>query len=343
MNVVALAVPFQFATELASKLVPKTSTTVSAERTWSTLGLTVVTVGSGEVMVNVATFDVPPPGAALTTVTEGVPAVVSNGAEAVNVSSVALTKVVATGKPFQFTTDPATKFVPVTVTATSAEPARAVLGLIVDIVGNGLLIVNVALDEVPPPGAGFVTETVAVPALSKTEACTLIVSVVVFTKVVVTALPFQFTTELETYPVPVTVIVNAESPTVAELGEIEVIVGAGLLIVNVNGDDVPPPGEGLNTVTDAVPAVARFAAGMTAVIEVVETTVVANAIPFHRTTAVELKFEPVTVTTVSGLPATALSGLIDVRNGGGLLIAKGIELEVPPPGVGLNTVTRAVP
>jgi len=46
----------------------------------------------------------------------------------------------------------------------------------------------------------------------------------------------------------------------AVLGEIEVAVGAGLLIVNVLTAEVPPPGVGVNTVTDAVPVVAISAA-----------------------------------------------------------------------------------
>ena len=54
--------------------------------------------------------------------------------------------------------------------------------------------------------------------------------------------------------------VNAPLPTAALLGEIELSVGAGLLIVNVLAAEVPPPGVGLNTVTGAVPAVAMSAA-----------------------------------------------------------------------------------
>ena len=53
---------------------------------------------------------------------------------------------------------------------------------------------------------------------------------------------------------------NAPLPTAALLGEIEVAVGAGLLIVNVVVAEVPPPGVGVNTVTDAV-EFQRFFAG----------------------------------------------------------------------------------
>ena len=83
---------------------------------------------------------------------------------------------------------------------------------------------------------------------------------VLLTNVVVRLLPFQRTTDEATKLVPVAVSVNAPLPTAAVLGEIEVAVGTGLLMVNVLAADVPPPGVGVNTVTDAVPAVAISAA-----------------------------------------------------------------------------------
>ena len=60
-----------------------------------------------------------------------------------------------------------------------------------------------------------------------------------------------------------------------------VVVGTGLLTVNVNALDVPPPGVGLNTVTDEVPVAAMSVAGIAAVNWVEETKVVARADPFH--------------------------------------------------------------
>jgi hypothetical protein len=49
------------------------------------------------------------------------------------------------------------------------------------------------------------------------------------------------------------------------LGEIEVSVGTGLLIVSVFAPDVPPPGVGVKTVTETVPAAAISAALICAV------------------------------------------------------------------------------
>ena len=80
------------------------------------------------------------------------------------------------------------------------------------------------------------------------------------TKVVVRSAPFQRTTDELLKFAPVAVSVNAALPATALLGEIELSVGAGLLIVNVEAPEVPPPGVGLKTVTGDVPAVAMSAA-----------------------------------------------------------------------------------
>jgi hypothetical protein len=55
------------------------------------------------------------------------------------------------------------------------------------------------------------------------------------------------------------------------------------------------------------------------------------------------KLLPLTVSVNADPPAVAEAGLRDVVVGTGLLIVKGCELEAPPPGAGVNTVTVAVP
>ena len=101
------------------------------------------------------------------------------------------------------------------------------------------------------------------------------------TNVVVRGLPFHCTTELLMKFVPFTVSVNAAEPALTELGESDVIVGTGFdaLIVNISVfENVPagapcvrmplaPPGvgNGLNTITDAVPTEAMSAAVIAAV------------------------------------------------------------------------------
>jgi hypothetical protein len=70
---------------------------------------------------------------------------------------------------------------------------------------------NTTFDN-PPPGLGFATVTEAVLAMAMSEARMLAVNWEPLTKVVARALPFQFTTDPETNPVPFTVKVNLDPP-----------------------------------------------------------------------------------------------------------------------------------
>lgn len=136
---------------------------------------------------------------------------------------------------------------------------------------------NVSELEVPPPGVGFMTVIAAVPEVAISTAVMAAVNCVALTKVVVRALPFHCTTLVLMKLVPLMVKVNAAPPTGVVVGASEVIVGTGLTapIVNVRAfDSVPeilscsaPPKRtvGVNTLTDAEPAVAISAAGIEAV------------------------------------------------------------------------------
>jgi hypothetical protein len=87
--------------------------------------------------------------------------------------------------------------------------------------------------EVPPPGAGFVTVMLDVPAVVKSLAGMEAVTWVALTKLVVRGEPLKFTIESVTKLVPFTVNVKAASPTFLLVGEMLVVVGTGLLTVNV--------------------------------------------------------------------------------------------------------------
>ena len=89
------------------------------------------------------------------------------------------------------------------------------------------------MEEVPPPGAGLKTVTLAIFTVDRSLAGISTVSVVLLTKVVVRADPFHWRTELATKFDPLTFSVNAGLLTVVELGEIEVKTGTGLPMVNV--------------------------------------------------------------------------------------------------------------
>ena len=87
----------------------------------------------------------------------------------------------------------------------------------------------------------------AIPAEPRSDAGICAVKDVLDPYVVCTALLFHNTCDADMNCVPVTVKVNAGSPSVALEGEIEPIVGTGLggtLIVNLSAADVPPPGAG---------------------------------------------------------------------------------------------------
>ena len=176
-----------------------------------------------------------PPPAGFVTVTFTVPAVAMSVAGIVATIWVLVTdEGVIAGLVPKFTVAPATKPVPVRVNVKAAPPTVAEAGAIeVSVGAETALIVNDRLPDVPPPGAGFVTVTVAVPAVAISAAVIAAVNCVAFTKVVVLAAPLNFTTDVDTKPVPFTVRVKAAPPAVALVGEREVSVGAGLLMVKV--------------------------------------------------------------------------------------------------------------
>jgi len=164
------------------------------------------------------------------------------------------------------------KPLPLTVSVNAAPPAVRDVGLTLEITGTGgSLIVKVWALEVPPPGAVLNTATVAIPAVAMSAAVIAAVSRVEETYVVVRLVPFHWTTELELKPLPMTVSVNAALPVYAVFGLRPVVVGTGLLVVKVWALEMPPPGAGVNTVTEAVPATAMSEAEIAAVNRVEET------------------------------------------------------------------------
>jgi hypothetical protein len=66
--------------------------------------------------------------------------------------------------------------------------------------------------------------------------------------------------------------------------------------------------------------------------------VVARLAPFTCTTESGMKLLPVSVSVNPGLPAETLEGEILESEGSGLLTVRVTGEEVPPPGVGLETV-----
>lgn len=206
----------------------------------------------------------PPPGAAVTTVTLAVPASLISVLGTVAVSEVLLMNVVTSFFEFHSILEPGTKFVPVAVSVNDAPPCVAEFGEIEFRVGAGLSTVKFEDAEIPPPGAGLVTVTLNVPVFAMSEALMVAVSLVALTYVVVRGDPAQSTTDVLTKFLPFTVSVKPELPTSMLFGEREVIAGLLFLTVKVSGEDVPPPGLGLVAVTLTVSAVVKSEAGTVA-------------------------------------------------------------------------------
>ena len=190
------------------------------------------------------------------------------------------------------------------------------------------MIWNGSGPEVPPAGGGVSTVTCAVPVDATSEARIWASSRELLTKVVVRGLPFQSTTEVLVKPDPFTVIVKSGVPAGAADEESDVTMGTPLVTENVTAAEVPPPGEGLNTVTETLPTLATSEDGMDAVNWVALTKFVARLAPFQRTTELEMKEEPFTVSVNAPSPALALVGEMDVRLGTGF---EGVGVPPPPP------------
>ena len=93
--------------------------------------------------------------------------------------------------PFQCTCEPATNPLPLTVKVRSGDPPIAVAGVREAIAGVGLITLNVAVADVPPPGAEFTTVTAAVPAVAASVAVIAAVSCVRLENVVTRFVPFH--------------------------------------------------------------------------------------------------------------------------------------------------------
>jgi hypothetical protein len=123
------------------------------------------------------------------------------------------------------------------------------------------------------------------------------------TNVVTSATPLKSMVDDAVKFVPVTVIVKLFPPAVVDVGLIDAAVGTGLRMVRVCAFEVPPPGAGLTTVIEAVPAAATSAAVITAVTCVYDTKVVVLGEPLISTTEDESKPVPLTVNVNCAPPA----------------------------------------
>src|SRR6266496_313094 len=124
----------------------------------------------------------------------------------------------------------------------------AVSGLVI----TGVLVIESVTAVDVAPAQGFATVIDAVPAVAIKAAGTAAVSCVEETNAVVSAVPFQFTVEVETKFVPFTVNVKSGPPGARQVGSMVVMDGVAM-IVKITAFDDPPQGPGLITVIEAVP------------------------------------------------------------------------------------------
>jgi hypothetical protein len=148
-----------------------------------------------------------------------------------------------------------------------------------------------------------------------------------------------------TIPVPVTVmIVLVVLPTGTVEGDRPMAPRAELLIAMDAALDVPPPGVGVNALTERLPAIAWSAtvSDESSCVELIK--VVERELPLICTTVEETKFAPVTVIGVSvALPVVTRFGVTVIEPGEGLFTDKGAAAVLPPPGLGFVAMTGRVP
>src|SRR4029453_19092787 len=131
------------------------------------LGVRLLIAGTGLLIAKLKAFEAPPPGDGLKTLMLAAPAVVMSVAGIRAVNCVLLTKFDGRAFPFHLTTEPLTKFEPLTVSMKSEPPTTTAPGLRLVIVGTGLggLTIKVREFDTPPPGAGLKTVTLTGPAM----------------------------------------------------------------------------------------------------------------------------------------------------------------------------------
>jgi len=105
-------------------------------------------------------------------------------------------------------------------------------------------IASVSVFEVPPPGPGLTTCTRAIPPALKSPELKIITADV-SPALVVWGAPFTSTTASDAMPVPEMERLVAAPPAAMVAGLKEVMLGTGLLILNENVLELPPPGDGL--------------------------------------------------------------------------------------------------
>ena len=145
--------------------------------------------------------------------------------------------------------------------------------------------------------------------------------------------------------VPVTVmIVLVVLPAATVDGDRLMAPSAELLIAIDAALEVPPPGVGVNALTERLPAVAWSAtvSDESSWVELIK--VVERELPLICTTVDGTKFAPVTVIGVAvAVPVVTRFGVTVIEPGAGLFTANEAAVVLPPPGLGFVATTERLP
>jgi hypothetical protein len=262
--------------------------------------------------VNELADEMPPPGAGVDTVTVLKPKDVRSAALIVAFSMAVFTNVVGRGEPFQRTVEPATKLWPVTVSVNEDPPLNAEVGEMPLRTGRGFgEMLKVPPAEMPPPGAGLETVTVAEPTPAMSVVGIAACKWVAETNVVGRGEPFHNTVEDMAKLAPKRSKVKAGPLTKAPVGLMTFRIGTGVpATTNVEllpeDPDITPE---VLIVIATLPAVVTSAAVMAACNTLEETKVVARLLPFHCTIEALEKLAPFTVRVNPALPAGTVFGV----------------------------------
>src|SRR5271154_6763508 len=138
---------------------------------------------------------------------------------------------------------------------------------------NGVIVNGLECED-PPPGEGFTTVTLTVPAEANALAARATITCDGLTKVVGCAPPFNCTTDWGKNPDPFTFNITGAAPACALVGMIEEMEGIGKLTLTVSELEVSAPG--LVTETEAETGVLNKDEGAAAVIVVLLAIVAAK-------------------------------------------------------------------
>ena len=340
-------VPATRTLEPATKLVPVTVTASGpAEPASAVEGDNTRAPGTGFATVSVAAGEEPPLGPGFVTTTGRVPAVATSAAVSTKTTVWLLTTVAARTIPATETEEAVAKLLPVTVMLTGLEaPTSTVAGERLIAPGWALFTTSTAGADTPPPGLGFVTTTLNVPAAAVSAAVTGKVRLLAPETEAARGTPLTETVAdaAKLDPAMAMVVGDAE-PATRDDGVIVPMTGTRPVTARLTAADDPPPGAGFVTTTGRVATLATSALPTEKLSFALLINVAARETPLTDTVAPGAKPAPPSVTMVAdGVPTAMVDGDSAPAEGTVFVMVSEAAADDPPPGAGLVTTTGTAP